>query len=204
MNYVTFEVFKENEIILRRTQAMCFRPVNWFSDWDYIKVKINTRNSNLELEEWYLNKLKEIDPNLEIVDGWATVPNYKSKKTLFILTLLRYLWEDNGLNNIVHIFNNLSKDYSNIDTLQLLSIAALNNLRRYPFSLLAHLHVYSDNVNKLVTIEDYQNAEYMISVSAFSVDSSKEALLDGNEYNLESYNLDNLFKVFKKQIKYVN
>jgi hypothetical protein len=94
--HVTYTVFDENnKIISEGKEEACFNNIGYNSKRN-IKVKIKKSKQNKDLQEFWIDIVKAIEPSAVSTETDITFPmsSFNSRKRLLmILTILRYLWE---------------------------------------------------------------------------------------------------------------
>lgn len=127
-DYVQYKLYKDKIKIKDFTKGTICYSNTFTYDWDYILVKIKTTYLTKEYLKFWLDLLKQIETKIEIKDNWIKLPYLKSKgKTLFILTIIRYLHEGEDANkyyDIVLMTKNIIDKHPNIDPLKAIVLAS--------------------------------------------------------------------------------
>lgn len=158
MMEVTYTLFKDDEVQASYIDTACFSSL-FLDSWNTIELRISTvKNTRLYKRRW-LNLCVYIEPLIEIIDKsgntYIRMPRRESDgKTLFILSIIRYLWEStNGYNNLVPATFRILKKFPEMDPLKAIVIASagIRNPDR------GSGHSITDGLpRRLVKINDYK------------------------------------------------
>ncbi len=177
-----YKVYQDDKLLLSEENVSCYSRMNNHRDEKYgfesnvwthmlvlyqndMDIKIKGIDKSKEVKEWYLNRIFTIDPRIELIDHegdkWFKVPNYGSVKTLFILSIIRYLWDhDFGARDILKeyykIYNDLKSEY---DDLQILHIACMLAFNKDCEAISGHSHLGDPAISRLLNIEDFHKID---------------------------------------------
>jgi hypothetical protein len=130
--YVTYKTFINKRIINNYSNGHCFKDT-FDKNWNYMYLKIKTTPLTKDLKDFWLDLVKEIEPSIKIINDktlgeCVKIPYLKSEgKTLFMLSIIRYLWEgSNYYDEIVPMTKVFLDKYPNVDKLTAVVICASN------------------------------------------------------------------------------
>lgn len=151
--YVTYKLFKERKQVVSYNNAACFSDVFEY-DWSRLRLFIYTSNLNKDNKDFWLDLCKQIEPSIKILkNSYISIPFLERGKTLTILTILRYLWEDsNYYDIIVPLTKKIIDKYPDIDPLVAITMAASSTTRSDGW---AH-SIVNAMADTLVTVKDYK------------------------------------------------
>jgi hypothetical protein len=153
---ITYTVFDENDkIISNAKEEACFGSVDYNSKHS-IEVKIKKSKQNKDLQEFWIDIVKAIEPSAVSTETDITFPmsSFNSRKhLLMILTILRYLWEP-SYDDIPRLTKNIIEASPEID--KFLAVVLASSILTQQYNGWGHSLVNSTTEVKR-TIEDYKS-----------------------------------------------
>jgi len=153
---VTYKIYTGDICFRTREDADCYSSLFILKDYDkvtHVEVKVKTNSLTEPYKYFWLYLLKQIEPSLEIKGDWVKIGQISHGKMKVILTILRFLWEDeNHYDDIIPIVFNILMDHPEIDPLKAIYLgnSIASSIDNMAHSLVHHM------ADKLPTIEDYR------------------------------------------------
>lgn len=152
---VTYETFLNKKVVQNFKNTSCFSSL-YFYKFDTIKLLLETSKLTEKYKNFWLKLVKQIEPSVKISRDrkYITVNYLGSKgKTLFLLSIIRYLWEGSRhYDHIVIMTYNILEKYPNLDPLSAIVIASSNTSKCDGFG---HGVVSNGFASYIPTINDY-------------------------------------------------
>lgn len=198
--YVTYTTFKDNKIVQNHEHVICFSGI-FNVEWDTVKLLLETSKNNYRRKTFWLKLVKQIEPSVKISSNkkYITFKYLGSKgKTLFLLTLIRYLWESNNhYDDIVIMTYKILKKYPKLDPLSAIVIASSNTSNCSGFG---HGLVSNGFASYIHTIQDYNNYNHTTVHSLCGNTNYNNSLSVTRKLKSDNFDIEPIINYFQDRI----
>jgi hypothetical protein len=123
--YVTYKTYKDNKLIDNYKNTSCFSEL-FNNQWDKMELLLYESSlSKGQLKFWF-DFVKKIEPKIKLrEDNYCIIPYQGKGKTLTLVTILRFLWEDiNHYDTIIPLTKEVIKLVPDIDEMGAVVLAS--------------------------------------------------------------------------------